>query len=54
MVSGRPGPRRWVKFHFWATKRLCQRNRVSGETIVSSSSRALRSTALALRARSAR
>ena len=33
MMPGRPGPRRWVKFHFWATKRRCHRIRVSGETI---------------------
>ena len=33
MMPGRPGPRRWAKFHFCATKRRCHRNRVSGETI---------------------
>src|ERR1700674_4407279 len=31
MMPGRPGPRRWVKFHFCATKRRCHRNRVSGD-----------------------
>jgi hypothetical protein len=54
MMPGRPAPRRSAKFHFIATQRRCQRNRVSGETMVSSSSRALRPTALALRARRAR
>src|SRR5207244_13599100 len=42
-----------AKVHFCATKRRCDRNRVSGETMVSRSSRAFGSMALALRARRA-
>jgi hypothetical protein len=54
MIPGRPGPRRCAKFHFSAISRRCQRSRVSGETIVASSSRALRPTAFAFLASSAR
>jgi len=53
MIPGRPGLRRLLKFHFSATSRRCHR-KVSGDTIVSSSSKALRPTALAFRASSAR
>ena len=54
MIPGRPGPRRCMKFHFCATNRRCHRISVSGETIVSSSNSALRPTALAFLASSAR
>ena len=40
--------------NFCATNRRCHRNKVSGETMVSSSSKAFRSTALAFRVRRAR
>ena len=45
-MPGRPTPRRSAKFHFCATNRRCHRNKVSGETMVSSSSKAFRPTAL--------
>jgi hypothetical protein len=47
MIPGRLGPRRCTKLHFAAISRRCQRSRVSGETTVTSSSSALRPTALA-------
>ncbi len=54
MMPGRPGPRRCAKFHFPATNCRCQRIRVSGETRVSSSNRALRPTAFAFLASNVR
>ena len=54
MMPGRPGRRRWEKFHFSATKRRCQRINVSGETTVSSFSSVLLPTALAFLASIAR
>ena len=40
MMPGRPTPRRSTKLHFCATNCRCQRSGVSGETTVSSSSKA--------------
>jgi hypothetical protein len=51
MVRGRPGPRRWLWFHFDATSSRCHRNRMSGVTSVSSSFNTLRPSAYAFRAR---
>ena len=50
-VRGRPGLRRSMKVHLRATSSRCQRNNVSGVTIVPSSRSVLHPTALAFFAR---
>jgi hypothetical protein len=51
MIRGRPGPRRWLPSYLLAINFRCQRNKVSGVTIVATSWSILRLSCLALEAK---